>query len=71
MGGGGVDAFADDGQVQFFRRTDVFAFFDLDQIARFFSSFVMPNLPAKSFAYRSASKPQSDFLTRLKGRLSG
>ena len=36
VGGGGVDAFADDVQVQFFRRTDVFAFFDLDQIAGVF-----------------------------------
>ena len=38
---GGVEAFADGGQVQGFRRTDVFAFFDLDQTAVFLSSFVM------------------------------
>ncbi len=33
---GGVEAFADGGQVQGFRRTDVFAFFDLDQTRRVF-----------------------------------
>ncbi len=36
VGRGGVDAFADIVQVQFFRRTDVFALFDLDQTARIF-----------------------------------
>jgi len=59
VGGGGVDAFADELQVQRFRRTDVFALFDLDETGRIFFSFVMPNLNATSFGWRSASELRS------------
>jgi len=80
MGRGGVDAFANGRQVQFFRWTDVFALFDLDQAARIFfvvrhyvtdcDSFAPSGLVHFLLVVPTAS-PWAAFLRRFAASLSG